>query len=85
METVLQLAAWGGSTALRIPKNFLQELGIADKSSVKLRIGANRELIVTPVYCHKTLAERFEGWDGTLELSGEDKEWLEMETVGEEI
>jgi antitoxin component of MazEF toxin-antitoxin module len=60
-ETILQLAAWGGSTALRIPKDFLQHLGIGEKSSVLLKISDDNELIVTPVYRHKKLEERFEG------------------------
>ena len=85
METTIKLAAWGGSTALRIPKNFLQQLGIEDKSTVSLKISDNNELIITPVYRHKTLDERFSGWNGTYELTHEDREWLDMKAVGEEI
>ena len=86
METILQLSAWGGSTALRIPKTFLQQLQISEKSDVKLKINDNNELVVTPIYRHKTLAERFEGWGGAAyELTDEDNEWLNMEDVGAEV
>ena len=86
METTLQLAAWGGSTALRIPKQFLKQLNITEKSTVTLKINNNNELVIAPVYCHKTLDERFANWDGKpYTLTAEDKEWLNMESVGEEI
>jgi antitoxin component of MazEF toxin-antitoxin module len=85
METTLQLAAWGGSTALRIPKSFLQQLNMDEKSTVKLKITENNELIIAPVYRHKTLEELFEGFDGVYELTDEDREWLNMEPVGREI
>jgi len=86
METTLQLAAWGGSTALRIPKDFLRQMNIDEKSTVKIRIGNNNDLIVTPVYPHKTLAERFENWDGgSYKLVAEDKSWLDAESTGAEL
>ncbi|MCL2086439.1 MAG: AbrB/MazE/SpoVT family DNA-binding domain-containing protein [Oscillospiraceae bacterium] len=84
METTLQLAAWGGSTALRIPKNILQRLNLNEKSTVKVRID-NDEIIIKPVYPHKTLKERFEGWVGNYELTDEDREWLNLEPMGEEV
>jgi antitoxin component of MazEF toxin-antitoxin module len=85
METTLQLAAWGGSTALRIPKNFLQQLNITEKSTVKIKINADNELIVAPVYPHKTLEERFKNWNGQpSELADEDREWLNLEEAGGE-
>jgi antitoxin component of MazEF toxin-antitoxin module len=85
METTLQLASWGGSTALRIPKNFLQQLNMTEKTSVKIKINNNNELVITAVYRHKTLEERFKDWDGTpYKLTDEDKEWLNMEEIGKE-
>ncbi|MCL2634276.1 MAG: AbrB/MazE/SpoVT family DNA-binding domain-containing protein [Oscillospiraceae bacterium] len=85
METTLQLASWGGSTALRIPKNFLQQMNMTDNSTVKIKISDNNELIISPVYQHKTLEERFKNWDGDYKLTDEDKEWLNMESAGAEI
>jgi len=86
METTLQLATWGGSTALRIPKDFLRQMNLDEKSTVKIRIGDDNNLIVTPVYPHKTLTERFENWDGgSYKLTDEDKSWLDIESVGTEL
>lgn len=86
METTLQLAAWGGSTALRIPKAFLQQLQIGEKSDVRVKINDNNELVITPIYRHKSIAERFEGWAGmAYELTDDDDEWLNMEDVGAEV
>jgi len=81
METTLQLAAWGGSTALRIPKSFLQQLNMDEKSTVKLKITENNELIVAPVYRHISLAERFRDYTG--DYTGEEIDW--GEDVGGEI
>jgi len=86
METTLQLAAWGGSTALRIPKDFLRQLNVDEKSTVRIRISDNNDLIITPIYTHRTLVERFEGWDGgPYALTDEDKIWLDEEGVGTEL
>jgi len=85
MEATLKLSAWGGSTALRIPKSFLQQLGIEDKATVKLKVNEKNELVVTPIYQHKTLKERFENYEGDYALTAEDNEWLNMESVGSEI
>jgi len=85
METMSQLAAWGGSTALRIPKHFLQQLQITEKSDVKIKINDNNELVITPVYRHRSLEERFKDWDsGPSELTDEDRQWLDMESAVEE-
>jgi antitoxin component of MazEF toxin-antitoxin module len=73
METTLQLAAWGGSTALRIPKSFLQQLNMNEKSTVKIKINENNELIIAPVYQHITLAERFKDYKG--DYKGEEIDW----------
>jgi len=86
METTLQLAAWGGSIALRIPKNFLKQMNLTEKSTVKIKINDNNELIMESVFRHKTIAERFKDWDGVpYEMTEEDIAWLEMPDVGSEI
>ena len=41
--------------------------------------------INTPIDHHKTLGERFADWNGEYKLTDEDREWLNMEAVGEEI
>jgi len=81
METTLQLAAWGGSTALRIPKSFLKQLNLTEKSTVKIKISENNELVIKPVYRHIPLEERFKDWDG--KYRGEEINW--GEDAGEEV
>ncbi|MCL2019296.1 MAG: hypothetical protein FWG70_05985 [Oscillospiraceae bacterium] len=82
METTLQLASWGGSTALRIPKNFLQQLNMTDKSTVKIKINRNNELVVMPYVKRMTIQERFEMYPGNY-FREEELDW--GEDVGEEI
>jgi antitoxin component of MazEF toxin-antitoxin module len=79
--TTIQLASWGNSTALRIPKQLLTELGIDKNSTVSVSVTENKELIIKPVYKHKTLEERFKGWNGEGEL--ELLDW--GKNAGEEI
>jgi len=86
MEAQLQLAPWDRSTALNIPKEFLQKLNITNQSTVKIKFSENNDLIVTPVYPHKTIDERFRDWNGgAYTLTDEDRAWLNAESVGAEI
>ena len=82
METTLQLASWGGSTALRIPKKFLQQLNLTDKSTVKIMINRNNELVVVPYVKRMTIQERFEMYP---ENYFQEKEVDWGEDVGEEV
>ena len=82
MEITLQLASWGGSTALRIPKNFLQQLNLTEKSTVTIKINRNNELVVTPYVKPMTIQERFEMYPGNY-FGEEELDW--GEDVGEEI
>ena len=82
METTLRLAAWGGSTALRIPKNFLKQLNLNDKSTVKLKINRNNELVVVPYVKRMTIQERFAMYPMDY-FKEEEVDW--GEDIGEEI
>jgi len=85
METTLRLASWGGSTALRIPKNFLKQMNLTAQSTVNIKISDNNELIIKPVYRHITLEERFKDWDGKVyEPDEDDIAWLNAPPVGDE-
>ncbi|MCL2087396.1 MAG: AbrB/MazE/SpoVT family DNA-binding domain-containing protein [Oscillospiraceae bacterium] len=74
METTLQLAAWGGSTALRIPKIILQQLNLTEKSTVEIKVDGNG-LIVKPLTQEPTLRELFINYTG--EYRGEELDWGE--------
>ncbi|MCL2086436.1 MAG: AbrB family transcriptional regulator [Oscillospiraceae bacterium] len=82
METTLQLASWGDSTALRIPKIFLRQLNMTDKSTVKIKINHNNELIVTPYVKRMTIQERFAMYPGDY-MREVELDW--GEDVGEDF
>ncbi|MDR1976929.1 MAG: AbrB/MazE/SpoVT family DNA-binding domain-containing protein [Campylobacteraceae bacterium] len=69
----VRLASWGNSTALRLPKKLLKQLGLKENSTVSIDITKNQELIIKPINRHKTLAERFKNRSGTCE--GELVDW----------
>lgn len=85
---------WGGNIGVRLPKDFAEILGIKVKSKVQVDL-VNGAIVITPVKIPREpipLAERqriaFENgtWDGKpYELTQEDKDWLNMPAVGEEI
>jgi len=82
METILQLASWGGSTALRIPKFFLQQLNMTEKTTVKVRINSNNELVVIPYVKRMTIQERFALYPSSY-VQEDELDW--GEDVGEEM
>lgn len=82
METILQLASWGGSTALRIPKNFLQQLNMTEKTTVKIKINNNNELVVMPFVKRMTIQERFSLYSSDF-IQEDELDW--GGDVGEEI
>ena len=47
METVV--SKWGNSSAVRLPKPYLQKLGIEDNDTVKLSIRGNSITIEKPI------------------------------------
>ena len=82
MQTTI--VKWGNSQGVRLPKLLLDSVNLADNDAVEVR-AVDDKIIITKANRHKTLAERLEGWDGTYALSDEDREWLDMSPVGEEI
>ncbi|MDR3295016.1 MAG: AbrB/MazE/SpoVT family DNA-binding domain-containing protein [Clostridiales Family XIII bacterium] len=67
MSTNVRLAAWGNSIALRIPKPILNQSEINENAIVTLEVTENKEIIIKQKYRHRTLEERFAGWDGNHE------------------
>ena len=86
MQTVIQ--KWGNSQAIRLPKVILETAQIKENETVQ--IFAEQDKIIIKKAGNKRrhipLAERLKNWDGRpYELTDEDKEWLNMKPVGEEI
>jgi antitoxin MazE len=81
MEKTINLGVWGNSIGLRLPKNAIEKLGLSSHSVVSYTVTENHEMIIRPVYPHKTIKERFKNYTG--EYRGEELYW--GEDVGEEI
>ena len=89
-----RVTQWGTSLGIRLPKEFTDLSGLKHKSLVQMEI-KNGVLQVMPIKgqrYHIPLAERMEKaledgtWDGKpAEITKEDREWLDMPSIGEEI
>ena len=84
----LRVNRWGNGLGIRLPKEFTDKAGITETSRVEVSATDNGLMItcVKEPRRHIPLAERLKDWDGQpYELTAEDKEWVNMEPVGEEI
>ena len=89
-----RVTQWGQSLGIRLPKEFTEFVGLKNKSMAKVEL-KNGVIQVTPVKeqrYHIPLVERMENaledgtWDGKpAEITQEDKAWLDMPSVGEEV
>jgi antitoxin MazE len=87
MQTTIQ--KWGNSQAIRLPKSILNALLLNENDLVEIK-SENNSIIITKATrrrrAKKSLEERFSGWVGEpYELKAEDKEWLNTESVGNEV
>jgi antitoxin MazE len=76
-----QVKAWGNSQGIRLPKDVLQEAGVAIDDVLDVRV-SNGAIMLMKQFRHKTLEERAAEFDGRLDLDGEF-DW--GEPVGREI
>ena len=82
--TMATIQKWGNSLAVRIPRKLAESMGISEGKQVTVEREGN-VLTVRPVriprYSLKELLKDMK----PFKLSKEDKEWLDMPPVGEEI
>jgi antitoxin MazE len=80
MTTYVQ--KWGNSRGIRIPKTFLEELGIREKEKLDIIIlPEDKSIVIRKSQKRKTLRELFENYDGDYKC-----EEIEIgEPTGEEI
>lgn len=76
-----QVKAWGNSQGIRIPKEILQDAGIALNEILDITV-KNGVITLVKTSKHKTLEERAAEFDGNLNLDGEF-DW--GEPVGREV
>ena len=64
MNTTVTIQKWGNSQGIRIPKFILEQINLSTDSTVDLIVKDNTIIIKEAVKKHKTLAERFENYNG---------------------
>ena len=77
----IQVKKWGNGTGVRFTKEFLREAGVTVEDMLNAEI-VNGQIILTPVFRHRSLRERAAEFNGELNLSDEI-EW--DEPVGSEV
>jgi antitoxin component of MazEF toxin-antitoxin module len=86
METVASYS--DNSLGFFIPHSMQEISHITDKTRVSIEAEPNR-IIITRIEekrRHKPLSERIRDWDGKpYELTDEDKAWLNLPAVGDEV
>lgn len=76
-----QVKIWGNSQGIRIPKELLQDAGIALNERLDISV-SDGVITLTKAFRHKTLEERAAEYGGNLNLDGE-YDW--GEPVGREV
>ena len=76
-----QVKKWGNGSGIRFTKEFLREAGISMEDTLNAEI-VNGQIILTPMFRHRSLRERAAEFNGELNLSDEI-EWDEC--VGSEV
>lgn len=77
----VQVKVWGNSQGIRIPKELLQDAGIALNELLDISV-SDGVITLTKAFRHKTLEERAAEYGGNLNLDGE-YDW--GEPVGREV
>ena len=84
----IRVNRWGNGLGIRLPKEFTDREGITEASRVEVSATDNGLIITRAAEPrrHIPLAERLKDWSGMpYELDDEDREWLNMEPIGDEI
>lgn len=68
MQTTVK--AWGNSQGIRLPKEILQDAGIALNEVLNVTV-KNGVITLTKAFNHRTLEERATEYNGNLNLEGE--------------
>lgn len=75
----------GGSTMLAVPPNFLELLHLSPNAKVRLSVQNNKLIVEPQPRPRYNLDELLAQCDDTLELSEEEREWLDAKPQGREI
>jgi antitoxin ChpS len=75
----------GGSVMLSVPPAILDLLHLEVGATVGLEVDGDRLVISTRMKPHYTLDELLAQCDGQAPLSEEDREWIDLPSVGREL
>ena len=84
----IRVNRWGNGLGIRLPKEFIDKVGITETSKVEVHSTDDTLTIicVKEPRRHIPLSERLKDWNGQpYELTAEDRAWVDMEPTGEEI
>jgi len=86
MQTTI--VKWGNSQGIRLPKVLLESVNLTNNDIVDVTAENGNIIIKKPkkVRVRTPLVERLRDWNGKpYEFTDEDREWLDMKPVGEEV
>lgn len=63
METTLKLGKWGNSTAIRLPKGMLEQVGISPDDDEVIVQASSEAIVIKPK--QRSLEKLFEGYDSS--------------------
>ena len=84
----IRVNRWGNGLGIRLPKEFTDREGITESSTVEAIVTIDGLMITGAKNSRKhiPLAVRLKDWNGQpYEIAGEDRVWLETESVGDEV
>ncbi|SFU32860.1 antitoxin ChpS [Nitrosomonas eutropha] len=75
----------GGSIMLAVPPALLDVLHLSVGSTVEIAVDNGRLVVEPRIRPHYTLDELLAQCDPSIELTAEDREWLDTPAVGHEL
>jgi antitoxin MazE len=66
LEVIMQVAKWGNSLAIRLPRSVVEVLGLKEGDSIEIHVADRRSFAVEKAPTSKQLLERLRKYRGRL-------------------
>jgi len=66
LEAIMQVAKWGNSLAIRLPRSVVEVLGLKEGDSIEIHVADRRSFAVEKAPTSKQLLERLRKYRGRL-------------------
>ena len=66
LEIVMQVAKWGNSLAIRLPRSVVEVLGLKEGDSIEIHVANRRSFAIEKAPTSKQLLERLRKYRGRL-------------------